>query len=214
MNIFVGAPGREFLGSSEVFIMLFVTFGPMNFINRFYRMTAGVGARPQIGLAVRSVAIATVAGVLSALVGSFMLGKWQVSVTAVALTGGIALFVAAMQSILALYGGAASAPAADVAPQSPSAAASQLVFPYIATPYGIAVLMVLLMLAPASATEIYITLLIVMLINLIMMLLVKPIMRVLGVPLGLLGTVIAVLQVALSIQFALFAIRTALVKGV
>ena len=151
MNIFVGAPGREFLGSSEVFIMLFVTFGPINFINRFYRMTAGVGAKPQVGLAVRSVAIATVAAILSALVGSFMLEKWQVSVTAVALTGGIALFVAAMQAILALYGGAAPAPAADVAPQSPSEAASQLVFPYIATPYGIAVLIVLLMLAPDSA---------------------------------------------------------------
>jgi small neutral amino acid transporter SnatA (MarC family) len=212
VNIFVGAPGREFLGSSEVFIMLFVTFGPINFINRFYRMTAGANAKPLVGLAVRSVAIATVASVLSAFVGSFMLEKWQVSVTAVALTGAIALFVAAMQSILALYNG--SAPGAEVAAQNPAAAASQLVFPHIATPYGIAVLMVLLMLAPDSAREIYITLLIVMLINLIMMLLVKPIMRVLGIPLGLLGTVVAVLQVALSIQFALFAIRTALVKGV
>ena len=215
MNIFVGAPGREFLGSSEIFIMLFVTFGPINFINRFYRMAAGVGMKAQAGLAVRSAVIATVAIVLSALVGSFMLEKWQVSVTAVAFTGGIALFVAAMQAILALYGGATQAPpAADGAAQSPSAAASQLVFPYIATPYGIAILIVLLMLAPDSAKDIYITLLIVMLINLIMMLLVKPFMRVLGLPLGLLGTVVAVLQLALSIQFALFAIRTALVKGV
>jgi multiple antibiotic resistance protein len=214
VNIFVGAPGREFLGSSEIFIMLFVTFGPINFINRFYRMAAGVGMKQQAGLALRSAVIATVAIVLSALVGSFMLEKWQVSVTAVAFTGGIALFVAAMQSILALYGGAAAAPAGDVAGPSPSTAASQLVFPYIATPYGIAVLIVLLMLAPDSAKDIYITLLIVMLINLIMMLLVKPFMRVLGLPLGLLGTVVAVLQIALSIQFALFAIRTALVKGV
>ncbi len=214
MNIFVGAPGREFLGSSEVFIMLFVTFGPINFINRFYRMAAGVGMKAQAGLAVRSAVIATVAIVLSALVGSLMLEKWQVSVTAVAFTGAIALFVAAMQAILALYGGAAAAPVADAPAQSPSAAASQLVFPYIATPYGIAVLIVLLMLAPDSAKDIYITLLIVMVINLIMMLLVKPFMRVLGLPLGLLGTVVAVLQLALSIQFALFAIRTALVKGV
>jgi small neutral amino acid transporter SnatA (MarC family) len=117
-----------------------------------------------------------------------------------------------MQSILALYNG--SAQVAEGAAQSPSAAASRLVFPHIATPYGIAVLMVLLMLAPDSAKEIYVILLVVMLINLTMMLLVKPIMRVLGIPLGLLGTVVAVLQVALSIQFALFAIRTALVKGV
>ncbi len=91
---------------------------------------------------------------------------------------------------------------------------SQLVFPYIATPYGIGALIVLLTLAPESGMEIYITLLAVMLINLIMMLFVKPIMRVMGVPLGLLGTVLSVLQVALSIQFAFFAIRTALAKGI
>ncbi len=214
MNIFVGAPGREFLGSSEIFIMLFVTFGPINFINRFYRMAAGVGMKAQAGLALRSAVIATVAIVLSAVVGSFMLEKWQVSVTAVAFTGGIALFVAAMQSILALYGGATQAPPpADVAAQSPSTSASQLVFSSprpTESPYSSS----LLMLAPDGAKDIYITLLIVMLINLIMMLLVKPFMRVLGLPLGLLGTVVAVLQLALSIQFALFAIRTALVKGV
>ncbi len=75
MNIFVGAPGREFLGAGEVFIMLFVTFGPINFINRFYRMTAGAGAKPQVGLAVRSVAIATVAAILSALVGKLHAGE-------------------------------------------------------------------------------------------------------------------------------------------
>ena len=150
--------------------------------------------------------------VLSAIVGSFMLEKWHISVPAIALTGGIVLFVSAMKSILALYGrfGAGR----EAAAPSPLTAASQLVFPYIATPYGIAALIVLLTLAPESAMEIYITLLAVMLINLIMMLFVKPIMRVMGVPLGLLGTVLSVLQVALSIQFAFFAIRTALAKGV
>ncbi len=212
MNIFVGAPGREFLGSSEVFIILFVTFGPINFISRFYQMATGVDTKTLVGLAVRSVLIATVAIVLSAIVGSFMLGKWQISVPAIALTGAIVLFVAAMKSILALYGG--SAPDAGVVAPSPSKAAAHLVFPYIATPYGIAAIIVLLTLAPESATGIYLTLLAVMLISLIMMIFVKPIMRVMGVPLGLLGTVLSVLQVALSIQFALFAIRTALAKGI
>jgi small neutral amino acid transporter SnatA (MarC family) len=175
-------------------------------------MTTGVDAKTLGGLAVRSASIATVAIVLSAIVGSFMLEKWQISVPAVALTGAIVLFVAAMQTILVLYGGAA--PEANVTDQSPSTAASRLVFPYIATPYGIASLIVLLMLAPKSATDIYLTLLTVMLINVVMMLFVKPLMRVLGVPLALLGTLVAVLQLALSIHIAFFAIRTALAKGV
>ncbi len=211
MSIFVGAPGREFLGPSEIFIILFVTFGPINFINLFYRMTTGASAKALVGLAVRSASIATVAIVLSAIVGSFMLEKWGISVPAIALTGGIVLFVSAMKSILALYG--ASTPDTKIEPPDPLTW-SQLVFPYIATPYGIAALIVLLTLAPESAMGIYITLLAVMLINVIMMLFVKPIMRVMGIPLGLLGTVLSVLQVALSIQFAFFAIRTALAKGV
>jgi small neutral amino acid transporter SnatA (MarC family) len=212
MNIFVGAPGHAFLGPSEVFIILFVTFGPINFISRFYQMATGADAKTLVGLAVRSASIATVGIVLSAIVGSFMLEKWHISVPAIAFTGAIVLFVAAMKSILALYGG--SAPGAGVAAPSQLTTSSQLVFPYIATPYGIGALIVLLTLAPESAIEIYITLLAVMLIDLIMMLFVKPIMRVMGVPLGLLGTVLSVLQVALSIQFAFFAIRTALAKGV
>ncbi|MGA8533084.1 MAG: MarC family protein [Candidatus Tumulicola sp.] len=210
MNVFVGAPGREFLGSSEVFIILFVTFGPINFIKLFYGMTKGVAAKALVGFSLRSALLATVAIVLSAFVGSFMLQKWEISVPAIALTGGIILFVAAMRSILALYGG--SGPNANA--ETPSPSVPNLVFPYIATPYGIAATIVLLTAAPESAMTIYMLLLAVMLINLIMMLFVKPIMRVLGVPLGLLGTVLSVLQVALSIQFVFFAIRTALAKGV
>ncbi len=215
MNIFVGAPGREFLGSSEIFIMLFVTFGPINFINRFYRMAAGVGMKAQAGLRGekrrdrdrrhRAVGVGRQlhAGEVASLRhGGRLHGRDR------AVRRGHAGDSGPVRRC------AQAPPAADGAAQSPSAAASQLVFPYIATPYGIAILIVLLMLAPDSAKDIYITLLIVMLINLIMMLLVKPFMRVLGLPLGLLGTVVAVLQLALSIQFALFAIRTALVKGV
>jgi multiple antibiotic resistance protein len=210
VNVFVGAPGREFLGSSEVFIILFVTLGPINFINLFARMTTGLDAKATAGLAIRSTAIATVAIVLSAIVGSFMLAKWQISVPAIGLTGAIVLFVAAMRSIMGLYAGSATGAATDGSGTTPS----QLVFPYIATPYGIAALIVLLTLAPESARQIYLIVLEVMLISSIMMLFVKPIMRVLGVPLGLLGTLVAVLQIALSIQFAFFAIRTLLAKGV
>src|ERR1700733_11503733 len=157
MNVFVGAPGREFLGSSEVFIILFVTFGPINFIKLFYGMTSGVAAKALVGLAVRSTLLATVAIVLSAFVGSFMLQKWKISIPAIALTGGIILFVAAMRSILALYGG--SDPNANGEIPAPSPTVSRVVFPYIATPYGIAAIIVLLTAAPESAMTIYIILL-------------------------------------------------------
>ena len=116
MNVFVGAPGREFLGSSEVFIILFVTFGPINFIKLFYGMTNGLDAKALAGLSLRSALLATVAIVLSAFVGSFMLQKWEISVPAIAFTGGIILFVAAMRQILALYGGSDPNAARDSEP--------------------------------------------------------------------------------------------------
>jgi multiple antibiotic resistance protein len=208
MNVFVGAPGREFLGAGEVFIILFVTFGPINFINRFHRMTAETNTKELAAVAVRNVLTAAAAIVLSGWVGSFMLEKWRISIPAIALTSAIALFVVAMQSLAAPYRQSATDAANQLNPSSP------LAFPYIATPYGIAAFITLLALAPGNALEIGKTLLVVMLISLIMMLFVKPIMRVVGIPLGLLGTVLSVLQVSLSIQFAFFAIRTALAKGI
>ncbi len=212
MNIFVGAPGREFLGSSEVFIILFVTFGPINFINRYYQTAASLDTKALAGFAIRIALIATAAIALSGYVGSKMLGTWQISIPAIALTGAIVLFVVAMKSVVTPYQESAS----DPAPVSSSRAITplQLAFPYVATPYGIAAFIVLLTLAPESATQLYVMLLVVMLIDLVMMLFVKPIMRVLGVPLGLLATVLSVLQVALSFQFAFFAIRTLIAKGI
>ncbi len=212
MHVFVGAPGRDFLGTGEVFIILFVTFGPINFINRFYRMTMDADAKAVAGLAVRNALIATAAIVLSGIVGSFMLEKWRISIPAIAFTGGIALFAVAMSSIAAPY--RSSTPDASNANVSGLTVSSQLAFPYIATPYGIAAFIVLLALAPENTLAITITLLVVMAIDLVMMLFVKPIMRVVGFPLGLLGTVLSVLQVALSIQFAFFAIRTAIAAGI
>lgn len=212
MHVFVGAPGREFLGPSEVFIILFVTFGPINFINRFYRMTNDADAKAIVGLALKNVLIATAAIVLSGIVGSFMLVKWRISIPAIAFTGAIALFAVGMRSIAAPY--RASAPDASDETASRLNMSSQLAFPYVATPYGIAAFVALLALSPENALAISITLLVVMAIDLVMMLFVKLIMRVVGIPLGLLGTVLSVLQVALSIQFAFFAIRTALAMGI
>jgi multiple antibiotic resistance protein len=212
MHVFVGAPGRDFLGTGEVFIILFVTFGPINFINRFYRMTADADAKAIAALAAKNALIATVAIVLSGIVGSFMLEKWRISIPAIAFTGGIALFAVAMRSIAAPY--RASTPDASNAAASRLNVSSQLAFPYIATPYGIAAFIVLLALAPDNALAISITLLIVMAVDLVMMFFIKPIMRVVGIPLGLLGTVLSVLQMALSIQFVFFAIRTAIATGI
>jgi hypothetical protein len=79
---------------------------------------------------------------------------------------------------------------------------SQPRFPYFSTPYGIAPFIVLSALASDNALAISVALF------------VKPIRRVVGIPLALLGTVLSVLQAAPSIQFASFAVRTAIATGI
>jgi small neutral amino acid transporter SnatA (MarC family) len=54
----------------------------------------------------------------------------------------------------------------------------------------------------------------IMIIDLLVMLFARPLLRVLGVPLQLLGIVFAVLQVALSVQMIFFAFRVVFAKGV
>lgn len=198
------------LGAAQVFVVIFVTLGPLNFIKTFAALTKDAAPALQRHIAVRAASIATISVLASAFVGSILLGKWHVSVSAIALTGAVVLFVVAMKSILELY--AEHAPVERRAP-SLDLAISPLAFPHLATPYGIAVLIVLLALSPQNTVTILGLALLVMAIDLLIMLFVRPIMRGLGVPLSLLGVVLSLLQVALSIQFALFAIRTLMTRG-
>lgn len=206
VKIFTGGSGKPFLELAEVFLVLFVTLGPINFMNVFAEMTKDTTAAFARQLALRASLIATIAIFLSAAVGAFLLAKWRISVGAIAITGAIMLFVVAMQSIFALYGKRASPP--DETMPTLDLATSPLAFPRIVTPYGIATLIVLLTLAPESVPSILGLVAIVMAIDLLVMLFVRPILRAIGVPLSLLGVVLSVLQVALSVQFALFGIRT------
>ena len=210
MQIFVGAPNQPVMGASEVFLVLFVTLGPINFVKLFATLTKDAPATLQRQIAVRASLIATISLVLSAIVGKFSLSKWHISVGAIALTGAIVLFIVAMKALLELY---SDRPRAPTSAPSIALAVSPLAFPSIATPYGIAVLIVLLTLAPGTTLAILGLAVLVMVLDLLFMLFVKPIMRAFGVPLSLLGVVLSLMQVALSIQFALFAIRTIAANG-
>lgn len=211
MNIYVGAPDRPALSGAEIFVILFVTLGPINFVRTFVALTKGASKPLVRQIALRASLLATSGVLLSALVGSAMLVKWRISLGAIAMAGAVILFVVAMKSILELY--VEKRPVEHAAPTL-AVAGSPLAFPDIATPYGIAVLIVLLSLSPASTLPILGLVVVVMAIDLIVMLYVGPIMRVLGLPLSLLTVVLALLQVALSIQFGLYAIRAIGTTGI
>ena len=211
MNIYTGAPGGATFGLPETFVVLFVTLGPLNCLRTFAQVTAGVDVSTQRQIAFRAYVIATESIVLSAVVGSFLLGKWRISVGSLGLAAAIILFIVALRSIVALYGDRNDEKPPPVAITAKTAAA--IAFPYIATPYGIAVVIVLLALAPQYWLTILGLVVVVMLIDFLLMYFVRPVLRALGLPLSLLGIVLSVFQVALSIQFGLFAIRTIAAQG-
>ena len=211
--IFLGAPNDPYIGFGEIFLLFFITLGPINFVKLFAQLTHDADQKFRAQLATRAIVIATVALLLAAFVGTALLEKWRVSIAAVAMAGGLILFVVAMKTILALYDETAGASRPREAPTL-AAAASPLAFPNIVTPYGTAALIVIMTLAPQAKWIIIGLLLVVLLIDLMTMLFVRPLLRVLGLPLQLLGIVLSVLQVALSIQIVFFAIRSIIANGI
>lgn len=195
------------LGPQEIFTLLFVTIGPIKLLGPFARATAALDAAALRALALRTAGIATVIAIVGGFVGRGMLENWQVPVMVLRLTAGMILFVVAFRLVLQPYEAAGAAPAVAAAGEPPTPA--RLVFPMVVTPHGVAAVIVLLAMSrDAARTGLIVgTILAVMLLNLLAMVYVRPLLRVLGMPLQLLGVVLGVLQVALSLQIALASLR-------
>ena len=85
----------------------------------------------------------------------------------------------------------------------------QVVSPMVLTPYGLAAVIVLLVLSPGAGRTgvIVATLVVVMLLNLLTMVFVRPLLRTVGPVLLAIGIVLGVLQLALSVQIILAALH-------
>ncbi len=196
------------IGIGEIFIFLFITMGPFTVLPVFARLTRNSEPSFERQLATRTFLIALVAALVSAVLGSALMGKWHLSVPAIAFTAGVLLFVVALRKLLDLY---VTHPADDDAPTPTLAmATAPLAFPNIVTPYGLAIAVTLLTLAPEARWQILGCMTAVIVIDFLAMFFAKPVIKVLGLPLALLGVVLGVLQVALSLQIVIFAIRTLL----
>jgi|SRR5580704_1938478 multiple antibiotic resistance protein len=212
--IFIGAPNHEYIGLAQIFVFLFITLGPMNFVKAFAQSTHGADAGFRRKLAIRTILIATISLLLASLVGTVLLQKWLISVGAIGMAGGLILFLVAIRSILAFYAERTTQAQSPPPASTLALAASQLAVPSIVTPYGVATVIVFLTIAPEVKWAIVGLVLAIMIIDLLVMLFARPLLRVLGVPLQLLGIVFAVLQVALSVQMIFFAFRVVFAKGV
>jgi multiple antibiotic resistance protein len=203
------------IGPAEIFTFLFVMLGPLKLLGPFVQRTRGLDDATVRRIAFRAFLIATASIVAGGLIGRSVLAKWHVSIPALQITAGIVFFLVAIRHVLEPYD-PAHAPAPEPLPPTPFAAALRLVFPMVLTPYGIAAVIALLAASTESTRMLTILglVLVVMVLNLAAMSFGRRIL-VGAVVIGLqvVGAVLAVLQVALSVQIILGALRSLGVLG-
>jgi small neutral amino acid transporter SnatA (MarC family) len=199
------------LDPSVIFTAFFVTLGPLKTLAPFAQRTRDLPAATVRQIAWWSFVVATIGGVAGGLVGRSMLTKWDVSVPALRLSGGIIFFLVALSQLLEQYRPPRAAVPPEPLPPSALAAGCRLVFPIVLTPYGIAGVIALL--AQSEGTQGTLTILgvlvFVMCLDLIAMLFARFILRgIVIIILQVLGAVLAVLQVALALEVMVDALRS------
>ena len=201
------------LSYGDVFILFFLTLGPLKAILPFARATRGTDPAFQRRMAWRSTAIATVIALVVALLAPLVLGNWHVSPSAISITAGIILFSQALRIIMqtpAIAPGSAEQQASP-SPPSPAIAVFPLAMPAILSAPGIAAIAVIISLNKhdlASQAIVIALLLGVMVLNLLTLLNTETFLKhgAAGVLL-VIGWVLAVLQAALAVQIIIHALR-------
>ena len=208
-----GAAATLSLGLGEVFTFFFLTLGPASVIGPFARETAGLvdTARRRVAFVTIGIALASI--LVAATIGILVLRTWGISSGALLITAGIVLFLVALNTIRGQYGRAKD----DTPPNSTQASiarvAFQMAFPYVVSPYGIAIVILVLTTRPDSVplTPIVAMLVGIMLLNAMVMLVAHRMTRSMYlVPtLAVVSSVLAVLQAALGVQMVLAGLRMA-----
>lgn len=196
-------------GLFNVFIIFFVTLGPLKIVPPFVRLTQNAPPKLRQQLAIRSFTISTIAIILVTLLSQNVLHKWQVRVPSVLIAAGILLFLVSLKILMGQYN--PSKPPEAPAEPSLKLVINPLVFPTILTPYGIALvisLSAILGKLQLSIVPLIGLLVLVMFLNLMAMLAARPILNfVKPTTLQVIGLVLGVLQLALGIDFILGGIQ-------
>jgi multiple antibiotic resistance protein len=200
------------LSAGDIFVLFFLTLGPLKAILPFARATHGTELAFQRTVAWRATVIATVIVLIVALLAPLVLGNWHVSPPAVSITAGIILFSQALRIVMQPPPAPGST-AAQASPSPPSAAIAvfPIAIPAIVTAPGIAAIAAIIALNkhdPGQVAVVVAMLLVVMVLNLLTLWNNEAILKrgVAGV-LPVVGWVLAVLQAALAVQIIIHALR-------
>jgi len=192
------------LGRGVIFTFLYLLLGPNKVLAPFVKLTQGTDARYSRRLAFRAFLLSIAALAIAALLGEGFLTRYGIHVRVLNVTGGLIIFLVALQKVLQQYAPPGQAPETDSAP-SLHQAARTLAFPTIVTPPGIAAVIIFLTVSPTTAAKLQIGGLIVaiLVLDLLAMLFARPALKWLGTPLSLFDVVLGVIQVALGLEIML-----------
>jgi multiple antibiotic resistance protein len=205
------------LGLTKIFTFFFLTLGPKAVIAPFARATAGLDSKTRQRVALAATGISLLSIVVAATIGVRVLENWSISSGALLIAAGIILFLIALDSIRSQY----EPPDDDRAGSEPAGSVRQLAFklafPYIVSPYGVAVVILVLTTRPPSVPIAPILAMLggIMLLNLGAMLGARKLVAssYIAPALAVVGAVLGVLQAALGIQAILVGLRLAGVTG-
>ena len=91
------------LGAAEIFVIFFVTLGPLKVLGPFAQRTRDLPAAMVQQVAVRAFLIATAAIVVGGFLGRTMLAKWQITIPSMAIATGIIFLLVALRQLLEQY---------------------------------------------------------------------------------------------------------------
>lgn len=201
----------------QVATYLLVMFGPMNVLPTFIALTAAADHATRRRLAWRAFLIACATGVVAATLGQRALQAWRIKLPALLIAAAVVLFLVAIRGLLGQYAAPTTPPAEAgdpgraARPAAPplSAALSPLAFPAIITPYGLAVLILLLAASPewAYGAGVLAVFLGVMVLDLLAMLFARQRRGAFGdTAVRIVAALLGVLQIALAVQMILGAL--------
>ena len=191
------------IGPRKIFVMLFLMLGPIKILMPFVGMTKGMDAALRNRLARRSILFSAAAIALAGLFGRSMMANFNVSLPVLALTGGLVLFLVALQTVLQQsLGSGPNLRQSDIQPGL-HVAFSPLAFPTIVTPYGIAAVIVFATLANGDRqAELMIAgiVLSILAMDWVDMAFAEQILKWVGTTLQVFAVVLGVAQIALGLQ--------------
>jgi multiple antibiotic resistance protein len=193
------------VGYGELFTLFFVTLGPVKILGPFAARTEHLDPATLRAIAMRVFVVGLVVLLGGGWLGSTLAINWQISHPALLISTGIIFFVVALNLVMEQYE-PPHAPAAAPLPEKPMAAAMQLTFPLVVTPYGIAgVVAVLSASQDSGRTQVIFAIATgIMVLNLLAMLSARAVMRgTLAMGLRVFGAILGVLQVALAVEIVL-----------